>query len=394
MSALIRFLRLKHLPILRATLVSMGMSDEIITGFTIVGLPLLRDQLGLSYTQIGLLFVIQSLASILLDPVLNLLTERGAKQFWILAGLLVLALSAVLRANTHSFIVLLLAFGILSPASEMGIGISEAALIELNPAQETQAMALWTFLSGIGDFLSPLLVTVFVSMHLGWSVLCWIAASIWLILALIIGTQRLPRSNDASDEESHTSFIILLGRLHTALRDPVLLRWVALATIPTMVDEVFLGFIALYLRDVMHVSQATIGIIVAIHTFGALLGLFLLDHFLLKWSTPRRLLLWLSLLVLVSMVCLLTIHILWIITFALFVIGLGASSWYPIAKGQAYARLPGHASIVLTVTSLFAAVDVAIPGVVSIIADRYGLLAGLVFLGLAPVLMLLLLIGL
>jgi len=221
-----------------------------------------------------------------------------------------------------------------------------------------------------------------------------LAASIWLVLAIIIGTQRFPRPSAESDDESPASFTTLLGRLRSALRDPVLLRWVALAAIPTMVDEVFLGFIALYLRDVLHVSQTTIGLIVALHTFGALLGLFLLDRFLLKWSTPRQLLLWLSLLVLVGMICLLSIHIVWVVTLALFIIGLGASGWYPVANGQAYARLPGHASIVRTVMSLFVAVDVAIPGIVSIIADHYGLIAGLGFLGLAPVFMLLLLVGL
>ncbi len=394
MFARTRFSKLRHLAILRVTLLSMGMFDEIITGFTIVGLPLLRDLLGLSYTQIGLLFVVQSVVSILLDPLLNLLTDRGSKKFWILGGLLVLTLSFIVRANTHSFIVLLLAFGVLFPADEMAVGISQAALIEFNPTQETQVMTRYELLSSIGDFLGPLIVTALISVQVGWTGLCWLAASIWLVLAVIISTQRFPHSRAETDDEPSASFKTLLGRLRSALRDPVLLRWVALAAIPTMVDEVFLGFTVLYLRDVLHVGQATIGLIVAIHTFGALLGLFLLDRFLLKRSKPRKLLLWLSLLVLVGMACLLTIHILWVVTLALFVIGLGASGWYPVANGQAYSRLPGHASIVRTVMSLFVAADVAIPGIVSIIADHYGLIAGLGFLALAPVFMLLLLIGL
>jgi len=393
MHARTRFSQLKHLSLLRVTLLSMGMFDEIITAFTIVGLPLLRDQLGLSYTQIGLLFVVQSFASILLDPLLNLLTDRGSKRFWILGGFLILTLSFIVRANTHSFIVLLLAFGVLFPADEMAVGLSQATLIELNPTQETQVMTRYELLSSIGDFLGPLLVTALVSFSVGWTGLCRVAASIWLVLAIIVSTQHFPRLSATEDDEP-TSFMTLLGRLRTALRDPILLRWVALAAIPTMVDEVFLGFIALYLRDILHVSQTTIGLIVAIHTFGALLGLFLLDRFLLKRSTPRRLLLWLSLLVLVAMICLLSIHIVWVVTLALFGIGLGASGWYPVANGQAYARLPGHASIVRSVMSLFVAADVIIPGIVSFIAERYGLIAGLGFLGLAPVFMLLLLIGL
>jgi len=49
-----------------------------------------------------------------------------------------------------------------------------------------------------------------------------------------------------------------------AVRNPLLLRWGVLALIPTMVDEVFLGFVALYLRDVLHASEVTIGLTLAV----------------------------------------------------------------------------------------------------------------------------------
>ena len=65
-------LHLKRVSLLHLTLINMGLLDELISGFTFIGLPLLRDQLGLSYEQIGLIFSVAGCSSMLLDPLLFL----------------------------------------------------------------------------------------------------------------------------------------------------------------------------------------------------------------------------------------------------------------------------------------------------------------------------------
>lgn len=274
------FSHLKHVSILHITLLSMGLFDEIVSGFSTIGLPLFREQLGLSYTQIGLIFTVSALIGAVLEPLLNLLSERGTKRYWILGGLLVSTFGFVLKASTQSFVLLLLAFIVASPAGDAAVGLSQAALVELAPTQETRVMARWTFLSSIGDFFAPLIIVAIVSIHLGWTELWWIAASLWLVIAIIIGTRRFPNPSKTVDEEVISTKALFTG-LREALQDSTLLRWSALTVIPTMVDEVFLVFTALYLRDVVHVSQEAVGLIIAIHTTGALLGLFVLDRFLL-----------------------------------------------------------------------------------------------------------------
>ncbi len=126
-----------------------------------------------------------------------------------------------------------------------------------------------------------------------------------------------------------------------ALHNPLLLRWTALALIPTMMDEIFLGFAALYLHDVLHASQAVISLVIAIHLSGALLSLLALDR-LLKHIAPQRLLLWLVLVALIGIIGFLSTRSIWIATLSLFIISLGAAGWYPIAKAAAYAQLPGR----------------------------------------------------
>ena len=80
-----RLTRAGSLP--RALLLCMGMVDELVAGLPIVALPLLRDRLGLSYAQIGLLFTAGALSGMVFEPLINLFSDRRAKKPWILWGL-------------------------------------------------------------------------------------------------------------------------------------------------------------------------------------------------------------------------------------------------------------------------------------------------------------------
>jgi predicted MFS family arabinose efflux permease len=386
------YTRFQQFSLLRLALLSTTLLDEIVSGFPIVGLPLVRDQLNLSYAQIGLLLSIGGIVAIVLEPMVNLLSDRTPRRYWILGGLLTLALTFILAGNAPNFIVLLLAFALISPASDAALGQSEATLIDQNPQNSTQTMTHWTLMGAIGDLLAPLTVTLIVSMHMGWSALCWLGSILWLAVAGVIWSQRFPRPTHPSASDSTPQTPLLAG-LREALRDPVLLRWATLSLIPAMVDEVFLGFVALYLHDVLHANQATIGLILAIQMGGALFGLFVLDRLLLPHFKPHSLLTGLAWLALTGMIGLLTTRSLWFAAAALFVINTATAGWFPIAQGQAYLRFPGRAGTVRTVNSLLGAPLVALPWFVGVVAGQFGVVAGVGMLGLAPILVLVLLIG-
>lgn len=378
---------------LRLTLLVVALLDELTSGFPVVGLPLLRDHLHLSYQQIGLLFTGGALSSMVLEPVISLLSDRGSKRWWVLGGLLGMALSFMLMGSLMQYGLLLLAFVLFNPADSAAVGLSQATLIDSAPQEATHAMTRWTLLSSIGDLLSPLVVGAIVAVHLGWSALCWLGAALWLVVAVPLWFQRFPRpiAVDGISEAAAGQKNKIWAGLREGLRDPVMLRWVALSLIPIMLDEVFLGFESLYLHDVLHASQEAVALIVAIQMVGALFALFVLDRFVSSMPVaPHWLLRWLALLTLIGMIAFLTTRSLLIATVALFVISLSAVGWYPIAKAQAYERLPGRSGTVRAIVSLGAPFDIALPGIVGMIAGRFGLLAGLGFLGLAPILMLLL----
>jgi MFS family permease len=375
---------------LSVTLLCVELLDELIVGLIAVALPLLRDQVMLTYAQIGLLFTLSELASVLCDPVISLLSDRGSKRWWIIGGLVGMSFSFVLIGGVHSFVLLLLAFMLTAPCGKASVGLSQAALIDQAAMSNTRTMTRWVLMGNIGDFLSPLTVTLAVILGAGWSGLCWLAAALWFAAALTALPQRFPHPRAIVSDDESESMGLLVG-LRMALCDPVLLRWAALATIPTMMDEVFLSFVSLYLHDVLHASQALIGVIIAIDMAGSLVGLLIVGQIVKRGNVhPQRLLIALAVVALIGVAGFLTIHLLWIAALMLFITSLGVTGWYPIAKAAAYDRLPGRSGTVLAVISLGGPFEIALPGIIGFVAARFGLLAGLGLLGLAPLLMLLL----
>jgi FSR family fosmidomycin resistance protein-like MFS transporter len=384
-----------------ASLLCYGLIDEIYAGLLVVGLPLMRDQFRIDYIQVGLLFTVSAISSMLLDPVISLLSDRGSKRFWILGGLLMLLLTVLLQGFAPNYWILLLAFMLGAPATDAAIGLAQAALIDHSPDESTRVMTRWTLLSGIGDALGPLLVTLLAALSLGWSSFCLLAATLWGLLALTNLLLPFPepakheQSGQETEEGETASMWQTLGK---AVRNPELLRWAFLTKVPpTMVDEIFLGFAALYLHDVVGLNQIEIGAMIIVAMVGSLLALLLLDR--LTWlrnlalRSPQRLLAMTALLVLLAVLLLLSVRNIWLIGLAMFLMHLGSACWYPIAKARAYDQLPGRSGMVRAVMGLGSPLEMALPAVVGFIAGQFGILAGLALLGSAPVLILLGLVG-
>jgi MFS family permease len=387
--------KLKAASPLRFTLFSAPLLDEMIVGFLVIGLPLASKQLHLDYTQIGLLFAAGALASMLLDPFLNLLSDRYSKRYWILGGFLLLGASFALLAHTHNFVLMACAFALLYVAGSAAIGLSEAALIDQNPQESTRTMTRWTIMSNIGDLLGPIIVPFIIILPSGWYILCWIGCILWFAMAGIIGLQRFPQAikdvaDVADNSEVDEPAVKLLDGLREALHNRAMIRWAILALLPAMLDEIFIVYATFYLRDVISVNTGMIGVLLVIHMLGAFIGLFVLERTLLQSIAPERLLTWLALLAIASMVGFLTLRSpLWA-GLTLFLLGLGIVGLYPIATAQAYKQFPGRSGTVRAVMSLGTPFEVVLPYVTGFVASRFGIVASLCFLGTAPLLILML----
>lgn len=366
-------------------LLSMPLLDEITSKLYALLLPLMRDDLKFGALEMGLLFTVGEVISMVLEPFIKLTSDHYSKRWPILGGLLSMGLGFLVASSTPSYLGVLIAFALIIPGGGIAINLSQAALIDQRPGEATQIMARWTILGATGVLISSPLLAAALALGLRWRTLFWIAALIWLgVAALILCKRHLPQFAPNTVHESHIGFRSIWMNLLEALRHPHLLRWVSIVFIAGMLDEVFVSFTALYLKEGVHANPVEISLVFGGQTVGGMLGLALLNH-ILK-SIPMKYLLSLgACLAFIGFVGLLSTPFLWLASIALFVLGLGGSTWYPLAKASAYESLPGRSGTIGAVIDLMAPLQAVTPLAVGFVSQQFGITAGIGLLGLAPI---------
>jgi FSR family fosmidomycin resistance protein-like MFS transporter len=177
---------------LRAILLCMALLDELTGGFLVIALPLLQDHLHLSYAEAGLLFTVGALASLLVEPVIAVVSDLGSKRIPILVGTAVLAAAFILAGIAPTYPLELVAFALWSPAGGISVGLSQATLIDSALHGSEPTLMRWTIMSGVGDLMAPVLVGLIVGFGLGWSALCTIAAVVWMCAEFVLARCLFP----------------------------------------------------------------------------------------------------------------------------------------------------------------------------------------------------------
>jgi FSR family fosmidomycin resistance protein-like MFS transporter len=355
--------------------------DELV--FTIVGvaMPFLRDDLGLDYAQIGLLFGAPAILSTVLEPAVLLLGDTPLRARLILAGGLLLGMAFLLIGGADSFPVLLLALTVSYPASGAFVGLTQATMIERHPARESEMMARWTAAGTLGSLSGPVLFAGLVAVGLSWRAPFVLLGAVCLGLALLV---RRPQPF----RPTPINWGSIAGELRSNLRATIhlrrLWRWLLLLPLADLMLDVFFGYIALFLTDVVGLPPATAALAVTIWLLGFLAGQVLLAR-RLAGQDVRRLIRWTSAATLV-------LFPLWLVAPGgavvrlpgLFVLGLLASPWYPLLQGEAFASFPGRAATVTALTSVTGTAGGILAILAGMVAASFGLTAGLALLLLGP----------
>jgi predicted MFS family arabinose efflux permease len=133
--------------------------DELVDGTKGAAFPLIRADLHLSYTEVGLLIAVPLLVGGLVELPFGLAAGSGrSRNRLVLAGGLALASSLVVVAFARSFGVLLLGFVAFFPASGAFVSLTQAALMDAEPARHQQRMAAWNLAGSAGAVAGPLLL--------------------------------------------------------------------------------------------------------------------------------------------------------------------------------------------------------------------------------------------
>jgi len=366
-------------------LLAIEMLDEVVFGMREAAWPLMRDDLHLTYVQIGLLNAIPSVIANLIEPIFGILGDTSRRRQLVIGGGVVLGAGLILSGLSPSFVVLLAAFIIVYPATGAFVSLSQAVLMDLEPERHEQNMARWALAGSLGQVTGPLFLGLAVALGGGWRELFGILGVVTLGLALI-ARQFSFAAGSAGDDEDEESFGLVEGLREAAraLRRGAVLRWMALLQFANLMLDILLGYLALYFVDVVRTSESEAGIAVAIFTGVGLLG----DVLLIPLLERVRGLTYLRFSVLIQIVLFGTFLLTPVVELKLVLIGLVGffnAGWYSILQGQFYSSMPGQSGTVMALGNVSELVGGLLPLLIGVLAEQLGLGSAMWFLMLGPV---------
>lgn len=339
--------------------------------------PLIRDDLDLSYAEVGLVLAVPGIVGSALDPVIGVLGDTPRRRALLVGGGLVFALSAALTSVSVGFWSLLVALVIGNPATGAFVSLAQATLMDLAPDRRERSMAWWTLAGSFGYVGGPLLLAGGLFLGIGWRGL--VAGLAVISVPLALAARRLP-PGESRDESLGDGVRAALS----ALRSREVLRWLLLLEAADLMLDVLHAFLALYLVDVAGQSVVEAGLGVAVWTGAGLVGDALLIPLLRRVSGGGYLRAGASVALFAYPAFLLTPSLpVKLVLLAL--LGLLNSGWYAIPKAGLYSALPGRSGTAVAVGGVAGIGAALVPAGLGALAGAVGLGTTMWLLLLAPV---------
>ncbi len=367
-------------------LLAIEFLDEFVYGAGEAAWPLIRDDLVLTYVEIGLLLSIPRLFSSMVEPAIGILADVWKRRLLVLAGGLVFGIALLLTSLSTSFVVLLLSFCLFGPASGAFVNLSQATLMDADPDRHEHNMARWTFAGSLGVVLGPLALGAAVILGAGWRDLYLLFA--FLAAILLLAAWRIPFDRFTSSQGNSPGvapgFIDGFRLALKALRQKEVLRWLTLLEFSDLMLDVLLGFLALYFVDIAGFSPQQAGLAVAVWTGMGLLGDLLLIPLLERVSGLG----YLRVSALLELILFSTFLLAQPSGLKIALVGLLGffnCGWYAILRARLYSAMPGKSGTSIAVSNLAGLVGSLLPLGLGWIAERYNLQVSMWLLLAGPV---------
>lgn len=373
----------------RAIVASLGgrFADELLSGMPGVLMPTFRATFGLSYAQISLLSLALNYVAVVVEPVSGVLIDLWSRRWLMAWGAFFTGLSILLMGLAPTFLLLLLAFACYGLGSGPLAHTADVVLVEAHPEAPDRIFARATLLDTLGALLSPLLVTGALWLGLSWRWPLLAAGAAGLLYALLLlRTTFPPPANGEAEHDNPWQGI--RANLAFVLRDRQMWRWLLFLLAFDLLEAPHV-FRTVWLHEHVGMSQALVGVYVALEMAVILVSLLVLDHWLQRW-TPRAILR-------LAIAGLLVLIPLWLLlpgAGARFLLALPLNFllavFWPIGRAQALASVPGRGGTVTALTSLFGLVP--LPLLFGLLAEAITLTAAILVLQVGALLLLALLV--
>ena len=358
--------------------------DELVFGIGETAWPLIRTDIHLTYTQVGLLISLPGIIAAFIEPFLGILGDVWKRRLLIIGGGVFFTFSLALTAISKSFWPLLVSFIIFFPASGAFVSLSQATLMDSAPERHAQNMARWTSAGSLGNVFGPILLGIFVYFGLGWR-------GAYAMLAVVsafclLAAFRLVPLDDSS--LSHLpGFASIFDGFRTAisaLKRREVWRWLILLEFSDLMLDVFLSFLALYFVDVAHATDTQAGIAVTIWLALGMLTDFIFIPFIDRQPNSMKFLRRTATLELIAFSIFLLVPGFIPKLIAIVFVNIFNTGWYPILKGSLYSALPGQSASIMAIESVTTPIAKLLPLFVGLLADKFGLGAAIWLLLLGP----------
>jgi MFS transporter, FSR family, fosmidomycin resistance protein len=359
--------------------------DELVFGVGETAWPLFRNDLHLTYTQIGLLLSLPGIIAAFIEPFIGVLGDVWRRRVLIMIGGVLFTASLFMTSLSFSFLFLLLSFILFFPSSGAFVSLSQANLMDSDTTRHEQNMARWTFAGSLGVLSGPLLLGLFVYFGLGWRGAYAALASL-STLCLVAALRYLPP--DPVYPPSFPSLRVVFNGFRSAfasLKRADVWRWLLLLEFADLMMDVLFSYLALYFVDVARATEAQAGIAVTVWLAMGLITDFLFIPFIDRQRD--------------SIKSLRTTALLECLAFAFFLLTSGFipklivviavnlfnTGWYPILQGRLYSSLPGQSASIMAIGSVTAPLAKFFPFLLGLLADQFGLQTAMWVLLLGPI---------
>jgi FSR family fosmidomycin resistance protein-like MFS transporter len=359
--------------------------DELNYGVGNAALPAIRNDLGLSYVQVGLLLGLPGIVNTFIEPVLMLLGDTRFRKQIMLGGGLAIIFSLLAIAGTRSFAFVLMGMVIGFPASGAFVSLAQATLMDHNPGREPQMMARWTLFGSIANLIGPLVLAAGFASGLGWRWMYFAMAGMCLLLVGLTWMRKIPLHPQMENSSQSTRPLRnLLQGLSESVRNPKLMRWMVLLQLSDLLLDVLTGYLPLYFTDVAGFSVAQASLMLSVLMLAGLISNIVLIPILERF--PGRKVVRLSAGVTgVFYAAWLLVPWMWAKIGLIVLIKLVTLGWYEVLQGEAFATVPGRSGTVMAINSVIGLLGGGISFLVGWVAAQAGLPAAMWILIAGPI---------
>ena len=359
--------------------------DELVFGVGEIAWPLIRDDLNLTYTQIGLLLSLPGIIAAFIEPFIGVLGDVWRRRVLIITGGILFTISLFMTSASYSFVFLLASFILFNPSSGAYVNLSQANLMDSDSSRHEQNMARWTFAGSIGVLTGPLLLGLFVYFGLGWRG-AYAALASFSTLCLLAALRYLPP--DSVSSPSFPSLSVVFDGFRaafSALQRVEVWRWLLLLEFADLMMDVFLSYMALYFVDVGRVTETQAGIAVTIWLILGMIMDFAFIPFIDRQPDSVKYLRITAVLEVFAFATFLLAQGLIPKIIAIIFVNFFNTGWYPILQGRLYSNLPGQSASIMAIGAVTTPIAKFFPLAIGLLADQFGLQTAMWILLLGPI---------